>query len=271
MEQSLPQVEGKFEYDLFRQRDFEGFFALSGEIFTKQNALVKRLGITREDWHKFEVYDSSGFMDSGLSFVVRDKEAGDDLVAFLAVQVANFAKPPPNLEELGIENIDAFKLLFEVMKTAFAGAYVKRCYPGCCAAFQSRTLRVAAGGTKKGYEGKGLQQRMREMFLTMAEEQGYDRIIVETISPATEHIWTEKFDFDILGQVTFAEFKRKDGTGWSFPLEGLDGRGSILEKVLRKRPCVDVGFWCPFFGCGIVCKHACCGRACKYMCCCFNC
>ena len=116
-------------------------------------------------------------------------------------------------------------------------------------------MRIVAGATKKGFEGKGLQKRLRTRFLEMAEESGkYDRVLVETISPATEHIWKNRFGFHYLSKAAFAEFKTKTGER---PLEGVEGNAAILEKVLRSNPVQDLGCWCPFISCGFLCQALC--------------
>ena len=38
-----------------------------------------------EDWDKFEVYDSAGYLDSGMSLVVRDTQQDNRMVAFLSI------------------------------------------------------------------------------------------------------------------------------------------------------------------------------------------
>ena len=137
--------------------------------------------------------------------------------------------------------------------------------------FTGRAVRVCAGGTKGEHQGKKLQGRMRAVFLELAKERGFDRVVVETISPATEHIWRNKFGFTIRKQAAFRDFQNKAG---DLPLD-VDGNMTIFEKVLHRRPLVDGCCWCPFFCCGFCVRVTCC-KCClppegECKCCCFFC
>merc|ERR1712060_589569 len=91
------------------------------------------------------------------------------------------------------------------------------------------------GGTKKGYEGLGLQQRIRSRVFELALERGFDRMVAETINPATQHIW-EKMGGEKLASRPLSEGKVPDG---SQPFPNLAIDFTVQEKVLRKRPIRD--------------------------------
>jgi hypothetical protein len=91
---------------------------------------------------------------------------------------------------------------------------------------------------------------LRRTLLSLAQARGYDRIVVETISPATEHIWRDRFGFQVHGQARANVLA---------PLAQLDDshKVTILELVLRER-LIDTGCCCPFFTVGVILRGVCC-------------
>ena len=90
-----------------------------------QNALIKHLGVSAEDWHAFEQFDSAGFMESGMSLCVRHQPTVGDtpkMVAFLSAQVFSFAKPLVDeklLRKIGVKEPQKFKPLLDFGMSKF--------------------------------------------------------------------------------------------------------------------------------------------------------
>jgi hypothetical protein len=161
---------GQFVIDTLGVEDEAEYYRLSGEVFAAQNVIIKELGISSSDWHKFERWDSAGFTDSGLSLAVRDLGVdGKPMVAFLAAHPFSFSRPPPSPKQLGVEEPAKLQAFFDFVAPVWIGAYMGSCpsYSGCLAAFTGRTLRIIAGGTRAGYEGRGLQMELRRSLISL--------------------------------------------------------------------------------------------------------
>lgn len=128
-----------------------------------------------------------------------------------------------------------YPLFWDFLRVTLPISFRYLLWTGFPASVQNRTARCAAGGTIAGYEGLGLGMRLRIRFVELARSQGYDRVEVETISPATRHIWT-KLGFKIVGSKAWGDRKTKDG---SSPFQGIEGGFTIHELILRKRPLLD--------------------------------
>jgi len=212
--------------------DAEEILNLEAVIFAKQNAVVRRVGISQEDWHRFAKGDSKGFERSGLSMVMRDREASGKIVAFVlghtlgSAESASFqemrrlCRKYPYAWDLGMVS---FPTILRAYLLEWSLVWV---------ALQRRVARCAAGGTVAGYEGLGLQGQLRSEFIKLARIQGYDRIVVETISPATCHLWT-KLGFDKMGFKSWESRTRKDGCT---PFEGIEGGTAVHQLILNRRP-----------------------------------
>lgn len=232
---------GRFALDFMQRSDYEDYARLNSAVFSGgQNPVLKALEISPDDWHRFEMWDAEGILDSGFSMVVRDTHKGNRLAAFLVVQRFSFVRELPPLARLGIKEPKKIETFLETTGAAVAKAYAGRFYSGCLAAFSGRTLRVCAGGTDAAYEGLKLQLWLRTQLLSLAAERGIDRVVVETIHPATEHLWSNHFGFHVLGQSPWRTSKDPR-------LAQVDGRVCVLEKVLRRRSS-DLGCLCPLLG-----------------------
>lgn len=53
----------------------------------------------------------------------------------------------------------------------------------------ARTYHALFGGTKVEYEGTGIGSKMRKLTIEFAAELGFDYLMVDATSPATQHIW----------------------------------------------------------------------------------
>ena len=62
------------------------------------------------------------------------------------------------------------------------------CDIGIGSVITGKTLHVSAGGTAKGYEGKGVGTMLRKYVLTHAEKHSFDRVVVEPANGATMHM-----------------------------------------------------------------------------------
>lgn len=251
-------VEGglpdQFEIGTIRRDELKDVLWLNARIFTQQNDFVKFLDISEEDWHRLEKHDVGEKGMERISLVVRDKASRGQVVAFLlASTFGQFTQDPPDPYKMGLQEPEKVKQFFLFFQPLWMAAYMKTLYSGCIAGHAGRIARVASGGTLAGYEGKGLQGRLRKAFLKLVEDCGYDRVVVETISPATEHMWRDKFGFQVRSSASFKDFTAKDGT---HPYKDVPGGATIQEKVLRKRP-QDLACCCPFIGCCMVCSLIC--------------
>ncbi len=193
--------------------------------------------MTSSDWHRFAVIDNRGFDTSGLSLVMRDRESDGKVVAFVLGQTFGEAKPK-SLRQVR-DLIRKYPLLWDygacvlpVIIRSYSKYFFGR---GLWSAVQKRVARLSAGGTRAGYEGRGLGMRLRAEFVELARNRGFERIVVETISPATCHIWG-KLGFSILGRKSWEDRRRRDG---SVPFNGIEGDFAVHELILKSRPSRD--------------------------------
>eukprot|EP00747_Dinoflagellata_sp_TGD_P170713 gnl/TRDRNA2_/TRDRNA2_202975_c0_seq1.p1 gnl/TRDRNA2_/TRDRNA2_202975_c0~~gnl/TRDRNA2_/TRDRNA2_202975_c0_seq1.p1 ORF type:complete len:281 (-),score=44.88 gnl/TRDRNA2_/TRDRNA2_202975_c0_seq1:51-893(-) len=271
-------ADERYVIDFMKPEDYEKVMELDDEVFVSQNAVIKELGISKEAWRMLETWDTCQWDTTGCSLVTRDKEKGGEIIAFAITAPHNLLREPDaKIFGAMAERSPGFLALFDV-----AGRTMKEAWSseeaGLACSVAGRTLRFVAGGTKAGYEGLGIQKKMRAKILDLAVARGYDRMTVETVNPATKHIWVDKFGFRILSEGCFSEASMPDGTK---RMPHSKEEFVVLEKTFRKRPARDSGIAHCFTGIGILilmmcpclstgCKTSTC-RFCCGLCCCNAC
>lgn len=227
--------------EALREEDYQEVVELDTQVFCEQNPVLKFLGVSPSAWHDVEAYDTQGCLSSGLSLVARDLEADGKIVAFLMATHHDLRKPPPDFTS-ALKDSPSLGKFFE-----FDGRVR---WPGMfhegyrhAAWFVGRSCRVAAGGTRAGYEGLGLGARLRARVVELARAKGYDVITVETIHSATQHIWSERLGFQVLSRAVFQDFRSHDGSAPFKDMPGDTIEMTVQQKVLRSRPLRDARIW----------------------------
>lgn len=226
------ECQQQFTISELRLDDLDKVLDLEARIFSSQNPLIQHCGLSAEEVRQLGEANASGWLASGCSLVIRDSQANGAIVAFALCEIwepgfASAAASP--LEEKIIAAKPSAKALFEVSGYLMAAA-ARSPALNVSSWLSRRTLRFCVGCTLSGYEGLGLQSRLREKVISLATERGFCNIVVSTANPATEHLW-KKFGFEVLATLPLSSLSL-------FP-PGFHLELTFQQKVLRHAPISD--------------------------------
>ena len=170
--------------------EYEECLEIAIDAFKNRNPCVKLLKPKEKELREMFIDGSKNGINNGLCLVCRDRNNNNDLAGFLFNQQLNvynghFKEP--------VKGKDKLYYMFKFAEYLYYKCALDiNCDIGIGSVITGKTLHVSAGGTAKGYEGKGVGTMLRKYVLTHAEKHGFDRVVVEPANGATMHIWTNK-------------------------------------------------------------------------------
>ncbi|KAF9038131.1 hypothetical protein BJ165DRAFT_1500951 [Panaeolus papilionaceus] len=96
---------------------------------------------------------------------------------------------------------------------------------------EERVLHIVGNATANGYDGLGLNKRLRNHSLTKAREGGWEMVVAETGEPIVQHLMRDVDKFDVGTQMPYDNFEL-DGRR---PFQGRTGGVMFFYSELAKR------------------------------------
>merc|ERR1719282_1489631 len=144
--------------------DFDAVIKMNANIFAEQNAFIRYLGISVETWHTFELWELDECMKDDLSFVMRDLDADGAIIAFVIGKRHSLLSPEPFKRDPAgwkrlIEADPKLETFYFALREVMVPAILSTKYPHAAWLFR-HAARIISGGTKAGYEHKGLARKL---------------------------------------------------------------------------------------------------------------
>ena len=265
---TLPKGKDGFTVEVMKEEDFDTCLDIAVQAFSTRNKVVMHLKVPRQHLKANFKKDSYESMKQGLALVARDKSNGK-LAGFLFnVQQYPWPKPLPKGDPLNP--------LYDVGDTLYEKAFSENGI-GLGAVVTGAVLRVGAGGTADGYEGRGVGTLLRSACIPFAKSKKvFRRVWVEPAHGATFHIWTNKLKYHLRSEIKFKDWKpTKPSQIQQYgpdPWKDLDNGSNRIQKIGMcegvideeegglRRNCYDKACCYGFMLCALLCKCTCCWR-----------
>ena len=218
----------EFRIEQMHVKDYEACLAIAIQSFMTRNLVIKHLKVPGDELESIFRKDTKDSVKAGLCMIAKSNK-NDEIAGFLFCHQCDFMLPeedekPPigcNLRH----SYDAGEALYlqAAWWTSIGLAQVAR----------GETLRVVAGATADGYEGKGVGTLLRCSLLDFARKQGFRRVLVEAISPATIHIWG-KAAYELRAKMKLSAFIGANGIQHFERIDPVDMEMAIFEGLVDK-------------------------------------
>jgi len=210
----------RFAVEFLRLEDYEEVHRLQVDVFIEQNLETQGAKVSKWAWGEFSAWLNADWDKVGLTQIVRDRKADNQVVAFLFCKETEFPDGPfvSNWDAI-TKDSPGLKRMVEHGSAVFNKSSRIACPIPC--------LSIETGGTRKGYEGLGLAKFLRQRLCELAKEKGFRRIKVETSSMGTRHIYKDLLGFETLAESRYVDWQAPDG---SFPFR--DGNFKMPDDFI---------------------------------------
>ena len=198
--------------------DFEEVFAMATSAFAKQSTIHAALGISVDDYAAYLRPSFRSMIDEGLSLKAVNKETGAVLGAIIATDLMECLSPSPPTDPrfAPISALTQRLLKFHIGDT------------------QPQTGSIALvdmGFTAPEARGHGIYTKLRVAVHDHLKELGYNRVLGELSSVATQHVVLDKFGHRAISEITFKDFEY----GGETPFAAITEPSSIIlsEGILE--------------------------------------
>jgi len=172
----------------------EPAFELASEVFVNSSTLHRALNIGLREYRSYLLPSFEQMIDEGLSVMARNDETGEVVGCLIATDFA------PQSDE-GIEVRGKFTPLAALTQSLCRQYHEHR------SIVTGQVVLADMGVVSESALGTGVYQRMRDALCLYAQRRGFDRIVGELSSAATQHVVIEKLGHEVCAEIVFADFE----------------------------------------------------------------
>ena len=183
-----------FEISPIGQSDFEAVFALAVSSFATQSTLHAAVGISVEDYASYLRPSFQDMIDEGLSLKAIDNDNGTVLGAIIATDLVNCLSPSAPSDR-------RFRPIVALTQSLLQ-SYVEN-----EALMAGAIALVDMGFTAPEARGSGIYNALRTTVHSHLASLGYQRVLGELSSAATQHVVLKKLGHRAVAQISFQEFE----------------------------------------------------------------
>ncbi len=193
----------------------EEAFALAAEVFVESSTLHRALGIGLEEYRNYLRQSFAEMLAEDLSVAAVDEKSGRLSGCLIATDFAGqfTAQREPSGRFAPLAALTA----------ALCDQYGPAPNPG-------QAMLVDMGAVLPGYAGHGVYKQLRKAVEVRARNRGFQTIIGELSSAATQHVILNRLGHRKVAEISFASFEHDGG----FPFAAITEPASIVlaEGVL---------------------------------------
>jgi predicted N-acetyltransferase YhbS len=216
------------------------------QSFVSRNAAIQHLQVPANELRQVFQQDTQDFI--ALSLVAKTVQG--EVVGSLLVNQCDFMKDEMKPLHSNLRHFyDVGEALYH--QAAWSTQI------GLASIARGETMHVICGGTKEGYEGQGVGTQLRRQLKEHARHHGFQRILVEAISPATIHIWT-KLGYHVRAKTRLRDFRGQGGVRHFANIQPPDAEYVIFEGLVddtANKNSVWDRLCCAFWLAVILCKN----------------
>jgi hypothetical protein len=194
-----------------KAHNLDAAFELATEVFSRASTLHRALGVTLEDYRIYLRPQFRQVVAQGLSVVAIDTRTGAVMGCMI---VTDYAKQPAG-------DIGTYPVMTPLAALA---RELDHQYTAAGKVSPGQVILIDMGAVRPEAEGRGIYQSMRAQVHTIAKSKGFQRVVGELSSAATQHVVLTQLGHAKMAEVSFHDFEC-DG---AFPFRTITQPRSIV-------------------------------------------
>jgi len=188
-------VDG-IRYELINEHNLESAIECVSHTFIQNEPLAAHLEITVDEFLVFARAFYPSLIEPGISFaavdVAKDKVVGVRVSEDLYQEL----EEPPEIPGLSPKFHPLFDLLDKLGHLFADKAHIRA----------GQYVHMFMIAVEPGYQGKGIAPNMNKVFFRHVIDKGFTHAITEPTGLISQHILANKFGFETLAEITYADY-----------------------------------------------------------------
>lgn len=174
----------------------EAAFSLACQVFVDGSVLHQALGIPLDEYRAYFRGPFTTLLAHDLSLVAVDERDGTVLGCLLA---RDYAEPAPGDAPVP-EKLEPLAALLHALEQRYRA--IRSIAPGRCMLVDMAIVSPHAAG-------RGIYRRLRESAHRLGREAGFEQVVGELSSAATQHVCVNGFGHRVRAEIAYASFEHR--------------------------------------------------------------